>query len=138
MEELEQKASVPDFWNDPENSQKILQKTKAYKTKLEKFEKLMNIYEELLLLIELGMEENDSSVIKEVESGLYKFKKDFNSLKLETLFTGPYDSGNAILTLHAGAGGTEAQDWVEMLLRMYTRWSEDKESNKNIGLFGWG
>jgi len=126
VEELEQQAAAPDFWNDPENSQKVLQKTKNLKSKIEKFDKLMSLHEDLLLLIELGLEEKDASIVKEVEAGLRKLNNDFNSLKLETLLTGPYDKNNAILTLHAGAGGTEAQDWAEMLLRMYTRWAEDK------------
>lgn len=75
---------------------------------------------------ELGMEEQDASIIPEIEDGLKKLKKDFEELRLETLLTGQYDKNNAIVTLHAGAGGTEAQDWVEMLLRMFTRWAEKK------------
>lgn len=77
-------------------------------------------------MCELGLEEQDESVIPEVEESFKLFKKDFEELRLETLLTGPYDKNNAILTLHAGAGGTEAQDWVQMLLRMYTRWAEKK------------
>lgn len=78
-------------------------------------------------MIELGNEENDASVIEEVRNGLDEFKRNFEKLRLETLFTGPYDKNNAILTLHAGAGGTEAQDWAQMLLRMYTRWAENND-----------
>ncbi|MFZ5989272.1 MAG: peptide chain release factor 2 [Bacillota bacterium] len=126
IEELEQKASEPDFWNDVENSQKILQKIKVLKEKLEKYNKLTADWEDLNTLCELGLEEQDESVIPEVEESFKLFKKDFEELRLETLLTGPYDKNNAILTLHAGAGGTEAQDWVQMLLRMYTRWAEKK------------
>lgn len=124
MEELEQKASQPDFWNDMENSQKILQKTKAIKSKLERYEKLLSDWDDLYTLNQLGMEEEDETVITEVGEGLERLKSEYNSIKLETLLTGPYDRNNAILTLHAGAGGTEAQDWVQMLYRMYTRWAE--------------
>lgn len=107
-----------------ENSQKVLQKTKGLKTKVERYMKLAGNWEDLKVLNELGMEENDESVIPEIGEGLAKIKEEVQKLKLETLLTKPYDKNNAILTLHAGAGGTEAQDWVEMLLRMYTRWAE--------------
>jgi len=79
-----------------------------------------------MTLNELGIEEQDASIIPEVEEGIKKLKKDLEALRIETLLTGQYDKNNAILTLHAGAGGTEAQDWVEMLLRMFTRWAEKK------------
>lgn len=120
------KATEPDFWNDIENSQKILQKTKNIKTKLERFQKLENLLEDLKTLNQLGMEEQDESVIPEIREGLSSLKADYEKLKIETLLTGQYDKNNAILTLHAGAGGTEAQDWVQMLLRMYTRWAEGR------------
>jgi len=126
IEELEQKAAEPEFWNDIENSQKVLQRTKTLKLKKDKFQKLLSDWEDLYTLCELGVEEKDESVIPEVEEGFKRFKDSYEELKLETLLTGPYDKNNAILTLHAGAGGTEACDWVEMLLRMYTRWAEEK------------
>lgn len=116
----------PDFWNDVENSQKILQRIKNLKDKVERYNKLTQEWEDVKTLCELGMEEEDDSVLPEVEESFKKFKKDFETLRLETLLTGPYDKNNAILTLHAGAGGTEAQDWVQMLLRMFTRWAERK------------
>ncbi len=120
------KATEPDFWNDIENSQKILQKTKNIKTKLERFQRLENLLEDLKTLNQLGMEEQDESVIPEIREGLSSLKAEYEKLKIETLLTGQYDKNNAILTLHAGAGGTEAQDWVQMLLRMYTRWAEGR------------
>lgn len=124
IEELEQNAAEPGFWDDMEKSQKVLQKTKGLKTKVERFMKLADKCDELKILNELGLEENDGSVILEIGEGITKLKEELQKLKLETLLTKPYDKNNAILTLHAGAGGTEAQDWVEMLLRMYTRWAE--------------
>jgi len=109
-----------------ENSQKILQKTKNLKDKVEGYYKLVSLWEDIKTLNELAIEENDESVIEEIKNGLSKLKDELHKLKLETLLTGEYDKNNAILTLHAGAGGTEAQDWVQMLLRMYTRWAEEK------------
>lgn len=103
-----------------------MQKIKILKTKIEKFQNISLQWEDLKVLIELGFEEQDESVIPDIEEGLKKFKNDFEALRLETLLTGKYDKNNAIITLHAGAGGTEAQDWVQMLLRMYTRWAENK------------
>jgi len=126
MFELEHKAAEQNFWNDIENSQKILQKTKAIKTKLERFQNLLSEWEDMKTLCGLGIEEQDESVVTEVGDALKKVKTDLERLRMETLLTGKYDKNNALLTLHAGAGGTEAQDWVEMLLRMYTRWSEKK------------
>lgn len=130
--ELEHKASDPEFWNDMENSQKLLQRIKALKSKLERFTSLTSLWEDLITLNELGMEEQEESVVPEVGEGLEKLKKNLEILRLETLLTGPYDKNNAILTLHAGAGGTEAQDWVQMLLRMFTRWGEAKGYQVNI------
>lgn len=132
IEELEQKAAEPGFWDDMDKSQKVLQRTKALKTKVERFQKLMSDWEDLRTLNELGMEEQDESVIPEIGEGLSKLKDMLSKLRLETLLTGQYDKNNAILTLHAGAGGTEAQDWVEMLLRMYTRWGEKKDYQVKI------
>ena len=126
IDELEQKATEPGFWNDMDKSQKVLQRTKSLKTKLEKFESLEGQWEDVLTLNQLGLEEGEESIIPEVEEGIRKLREDFQKLRLETLLTGQYDKNNAILTLHAGAGGTEAQDWVQMLFRMFTRWAEAK------------
>jgi len=126
IEELEQKCAEPGFWDDIEKSQKILQKVKSLKDKVETFEKMRNQLEDIETLNELGMEEEDESVILEIEQGIKKLKDTLFKLKLETLLSGPYDKNNAILTLHAGAGGTEAQDWVQMLFRMYSRWAEQR------------
>ena len=124
IEELEQKAADPEFWNDVENSQKVLQRTKGLKTKVEQYERLVSDLDDLRTLNELGLEEDDAQVIPEIREGLDVLRKTYDKLRLETLLNKPYDKNNAILTLHAGAGGTEAQDWAQMLLRMYTRWGE--------------
>ncbi len=124
IEELETKASAPDFWDDMENSQKILQKTGKLKNTVESYDNLCASYEDLGVLIEMGDEEEDLSLVEEIENTLEEFEKGLASLRLQTLLTGEYDKNNAILTFHAGAGGTEAMDWVSMLVRMYTRWTE--------------
>lgn len=124
IEELENKAAEPGFWDDMENSQKVLQRTKGLKTKVERYEKMVSDLEDLKTLNELGIEEQDPDVIPEVGQELERLKSSYEKLRLETLLTKPYDRNNAILTMHAGAGGTEAQDWVQMLYRMYTRWAE--------------
>ncbi len=124
IEELENKAAEPGFWDDMENSQKILQKTKGLKTKVECYERLAADLEDLRTLNELGIEEQDAAVVPEVGEELKRLQETHEKLRLETLLTKPYDKNNAIITMHAGAGGTEAQDWVQMLYRMYTRWAE--------------
>jgi peptide chain release factor 2 len=94
------------------------------KSKVDRFTRMVSSLDDLKTLNELGFEEQDDSVVPEIAEGLEKLKDSLEKLKLETLLTKPYDKNNAILTLHAGAGGTEAKDWVQMLLRMYTRWGE--------------
>jgi peptide chain release factor 2 len=130
--ELEQKAAEPEFWNDLENSQKVLQKLKNVKARVDGFRGLVADLEDVKTLNQLGIEEEDVSIIEEVSLGIQALREKLTKLRLETLLTGQYDKNNAILTLHAGAGGTEAQDWVQMLLRMYTRWAEAKGYNVKI------
>jgi peptide chain release factor 2 len=103
-----------------------MQSIKSLKTTIEDLERLERHWQDIQTLNELGIEENDESVVEEVSEGIKKLKKDIQVLRLKTLLKGPYDKNNAIVSLHAGAGGTEAQDWVQMLLRMYTRWAENK------------
>ncbi len=124
IEQLEQRAAQPGFWDDVENSQKILQKTGALKNKVSEYESLTAAYDDTLALIELANEEEDLSLLEEAQSEVERVKSSLESQRLQTLLTGEYDSRNAILTFHAGAGGTEAQDWAEMLYRMYCRWGE--------------
>ena len=123
IQQLENRAAEPGFWDDMENSQKILQRTANLKAKVEKFEKLDARYEDAIALIEMGDEAEDESLIDEAKEELEGIRADIDRQRLETLFTGEYDKNNAILTFHAGSGGTEAQDWAEMLYRMYTRWA---------------
>ncbi len=122
--ELEAKTTDAAFYNDIENSQKVLQKMKQYEHKIERYEKLYGTWEDLSTLVELALAEEDDSVLDEVTQGVETLKADIETLSLETLLSGTYDKNNAIVTLHAGAGGTEAQDWCSMLLRMYQRWGE--------------
>ncbi len=124
IEQLEQRAAQPGFWDDVDNSQKILQKTGTLKNKVAAYDELVTAYEDTLALIELANEEEDLSLLEEAQQELERVKKNYENQRLQTLLTGEYDAKNAILTFHAGAGGTEAQDWAEMLFRMYTRWAE--------------
>ena len=124
MEELEEKSGDANFWNDLEASQKVLRRTKQLKNKLEHHAKLVSQWEDLTTLVEMAMEEDDASLLPEVEEGYAKLESALEEAQLATLLTGEYDASNAILSLHAGAGGTEAQDWCQMLYRMYTRWAE--------------
>ncbi len=124
VEELEEKAGDANFWNDLQASQKVLQRTKQLKNKLENHARLTSQWEDLATLVEMAAEEEDASLLPEVEEGYGKLESALEEANLATLLTGEYDANNAILTLHAGAGGTEAQDWCQMLYRMYTRWAE--------------
>ena len=124
VEELENRASEPGFWDDMEKSQKILQRTKALKDKIEGYQNLCAQQEDLLTLCDLALEMEDDSMLDELKEGFEALNDDLERRKLATLLLGEYDSNNAILSFHAGAGGTEAQDWCEMLYRMYTRWTE--------------
>ncbi len=124
IERLEEETAAQGFWDDIENSQKVLQKIKQFKTKVSDYEALFALYEDTLTLIDLADEEEDLSLLDEVTEGVDSFIKCLEKQKLQTLLKGEYDANNAIITFHAGAGGTEAQDWAEMLLRMYTRWGE--------------
>ena len=124
IEQLEQRAAQPGFWDDVENSQKVLQKTGALKNKVSAYDELVSAYEDTMALIELANEEEDLSLLEEAQQELNGVVRNYEKQRLQTLLTGEYDSKNAILTFHAGAGGTEAQDWAMMLYRMYTKWAE--------------
>lgn len=124
LEELELRASEPEFWNDAETSQRVLQRTKSLQNKLGNYQQLLKDCEDILTLAELGLDEKDDTVFEEVSTSFEDIKSRYEKLRLETLMKGEYDANNAIITLHAGAGGTEAMDWVQMLFRMYTRWAE--------------
>ena len=118
--------SVDGFWDDVENANKVNQRIKVLIAKIEKYEKLIARGDDLLTLIELADEEEDESMVPEVQAEYEAFSEAVEALKLETLLKGAYDSADCVLSLHAGAGGTEAQDWVSLLYRMYTRYCERK------------
>lgn len=124
VKELEAQTTDNGFWDDVENSQKVLKHISSLKNKIEGYDKLKNLYDDTEVMIELANEEEDESLYDECKKSVEEVEKDLNSMTLSTLLTGEYDERNAILTFHAGAGGTEAQDWASMLFRMYNRWGE--------------
>ena len=117
---------APGFWDDTERSQKYMVELKSHKDDKETYEQLESQYEDIATLIEMGYEENDASVIPEIEEMLQEFISTYDNIRMKTLLSGEYDACGAILTLHAGAGGTEACDWAAMLYRMYCRWADAK------------
>lgn len=123
---LEQETLAPDFYNDIKNSQKVLQKIKEQSNKIERFKALQGDWEDMTTLVELAIAEDDESLLEEIQTGFNTLSEKIENMKLETLLSGPYDKSNAIITLHAGAGGTEAQDWCQMLYRMYQMWAESR------------
>jgi peptide chain release factor 2 len=116
--------SDPTFWDDPAMAQKIAQEVTYLKDSINKYKELLSRHSDLVILWQLGMEEQDESVYPEVTASIAGMEQELDHLELTRMLSGEYDSNNAILTLHAGAGGTEAQDWAQMLLRMYVRWAE--------------
>ena len=124
LDELEMKTTEPNFWDDAEKSSEILRQIGRYKQTIEQYSKLCSNRDDVLTMIELAEEENDESMLDEVKTLAQAVKTSLEEQKLSTLLTGEYDSSNAILSFHAGAGGTEAQDWVSMLVRMYTKWAD--------------
>jgi len=126
-EDLQAQSAENGFWDDLENSQKVMQTIKQNEASIANYNKLNTLLEDTLTMIELTVEEGndeDEDTVNELRAEADKFKSELETTKLTTLLTGEYDSKNAILTFHAGAGGTEAQDWAEMLFRMYNRWAE--------------
>jgi len=126
VEELEKKIEEPGFWDNADVSQQIMKELKGLKDILEKADGLATRFEDIGLLIEMAYEEEDASLIPEIEEELQTFENVFEEMRIQTLLSGEYDKDNAIVTLHAGAGGTESCDWASMLYRMYTRWAEQK------------
>lgn len=120
---LEQQTTEINFWEDTKNSSKVLKRINEIKNKVEQFKKIKNEASNLIELVELLKQESDDELEKEVQNGTQILEKDIEKLEISTLLSGKYDINNAIITLHPGAGGTEAQDWVEMLYRMYARWA---------------
>lgn len=116
----------PDFWDDAATATKHMQELNGFKATIEKYESLETSFEDILTLIEMGYEEEDPSLIPEIQNELDDFIQRFEALRITTLLSDEYDNENAILTLHAGAGGTESCDWASMLTRMYQKWSDKK------------
>lgn len=121
---LEGMSEADGFWADLQNSQKVLREIKQLQRKIEVFDKLDRAYNDLLTLCQMGAEENDENLLAEVEQEYNSFTPALETARLEALLSGEYDACPAIMSFHAGAGGTEAQDWAQMLYRMYTRWAE--------------
>lgn len=126
IEELSREMEAPEFWNDPELSSKKTQELKNLKDEMSKIDDLDQQYADIEAYIELGNEEEDPEIAEEAQEAFSIFEEDFENLRVKTLLSGEYDEDNAIVTLHSGAGGTEACDWTSMLYRMYTRWAESK------------
>ncbi len=124
IEELEAASERDGFWNDVENSQRVQKRLKTLKSKCDNYAKLCQAWDDMYTMCEMALEENDDSMLEELKSEYDKFSEAVEATRLGTLLTGEYDANNAILTFHAGAGGTEAQDWASMLYRMYNMWAD--------------
>ncbi|MFF2483641.1 peptide chain release factor 2 [Paenibacillus sp. NPDC058071] len=123
---FEEKMTVPDFWDDNDRAQKLIAELNAVKSVVDQYEKLNGEQDDLQTMLELAEEENDESLEADIAAGTQALVEKVNSFELQLLLNQPYDKLNAILELHPGAGGTESQDWGQMLYRMYTRWAEKK------------
>ena len=121
---LEDETAQDGFWNDLERSQKVQMRLKQLQNKSTRQEKLISSWEDLTTLCEMGQEEDDADILEELKSEFAELEERVEETRMTTLLSGEYDNSNAILQFHAGAGGTEAQDWAQMLYRMYTRWAE--------------
>lgn len=126
LSEIEDKTMQDGFWDDHENAQKILRDKKSVESKIEEYEVLCKEFEDITIMIDLAIEEEDESLIGEIEESFEKVVEDVGNMKIKILLSGEYDKNNAIISIHAGSGGLDAQDWAEMLMRMYNRWAERK------------
>ena len=117
---------APDFWNDPEVSQNKMKEVKSLKDDVATYAALSAQYDDIETMIEMGYEENDPELIPEIDQMMKEFVQPYEDIRMKTLLSGEYDRNNAIVSLHAGAGGTESCDWAAMLYRMYTRWADKK------------
>ena len=124
IEKLHAEAEEPDYWSDLERSQKGQQRLKSLQNKCDTYQKLSAAWDDMMTICEMALEENDESMLPELKESYEQFAQDLEQTRLSTLLTGEYDANNAIVTFHAGAGGTEAQDWAQMLYRMYTMWTD--------------
>ena len=126
LERLHAMQEAPGFWDDPDKSQKIVKQVKVTEYKVERYEKMLASWDDLMTICEMAAEEDDDSMLGELKEGFEQLEKNMETCRLETLLTGRYDKNNALMSFHAGAGGLEAQDWCSMMYRMYTRWIEQK------------
>ncbi|MBD2307875.1 peptide chain release factor 2 [Chroococcidiopsis sp. FACHB-1243] len=126
IQDLEQIAAQPEFWNDQTKAQQTLQELNDLKTHIQQYDRWQGSLEDTKALLELLELETDESLLQEAETNVTSLNRELDQWELQQLLSGPYDDKGAILTINAGAGGTDAQDWAEMLLRMYTRWAEDR------------
>jgi len=124
LSQLRKETEQDGFWNDVQHSQKVSRLMKQLENKVRKYDRLVSDWQDALTLCEMAQEEDDDSLVPDVTAAYETLEKEIGDRRLAALLTGEYDANNAILTFHAGAGGTEAQDWTEMLYRMYTRWAE--------------
>ena len=124
LERFQAMQEAPGFWDDPDKSQKIVVKAKQTETKITRYENMCAAWEDLMTICEMAAEEDDDSMLEELKEGYADLIAKMEACRLETLLTGKYDKNNAMMSFQAGAGGTEAQDWCQMLYRMYTRWAE--------------
>jgi peptide chain release factor 2 len=126
VQALDDQMAAPDFWNDVDNANKLTQRSRQLQNKLERYNKLKSRFDDLGALIEMAEEEQDDSLVDEIKAETASVGEAIETMRMEQMLKGPYDSVNAVLSLHAGAGGTEAQDWTQMLYRMYTRYCEGR------------
>ena len=124
--ELDKSMEEPGFWDDPERSTKTVREAKNLKDTVDGYKHLEQQYEDIQVMIEMGYEENDESLIPEIQQMLDDFESTYDGIRMKTLLSGEYDKCNAILRLNAGAGGTESCDWASMLFRMYSKWADKK------------
>ncbi len=124
LERLHAQIESDGFWDNQEVSQKVMKRARQLEAKMERYEKMVSQWDDLTTICEMAIEENDESMLEELRSGYAELEEKMEEARLETLLTGEYDSNNALVSFQAGAGGTEAQDWCQMLYRMYTRWAE--------------
>ena len=123
-ERLQAQIESPGFWDDQETSQKVMKRSRQLEAKMERYAHMVSQWDDMMTICEMAIEENDESMLDELKTGYEDLEKKMEEARLETLLTGEYDGNNALVSFQAGAGGTEAQDWCQMLYRMYTRWAE--------------
>ncbi len=124
LDRLHAQIESDGFWDNQELSQKVMKQTRQLEDKVERYGKMCTTWDDLMTICEMALEENDESMLEELKDGYHKLEEQMETARLETLLSGEYDSLNAIVSFQAGAGGTEAQDWAQMLYRMYTHWAE--------------